>query len=78
MKSKKFQYLLKAYISLFPILTLISLGLGLALNYLINNELSEMFSILRSCSIFIIFLLFGLNYERIEHWLEVHLVKQKS
>lgn len=76
MKSKKFQYLLKAYISLFSILALISLGL--ALNYLINNELSEMFSILRSCSIFIIFLLFGLNYERIEHWLEVHLVKQKS
>ncbi len=64
MKSKKFQYLLKAYISLFSILTLISLGLGLALNYLINNELSEMFSILKSCSTFIIFLLFGLNYKK--------------
>ncbi len=62
MKSKKFQYLLKAYISLFSILTLISLGL--ALNYLINNELSEMFSILKSCSTFIIFLLFGLNYKK--------------
>lgn len=76
MKSKKFQYLLKAYISLFSILALISLGL--ALNYLINNELSEMFSILKSCSTFIIFLLFGLNYKKIEDWLKVHLVKQKS
>ncbi|RJL71140.1 hypothetical protein D5055_09045 [Acinetobacter radioresistens] len=76
MKSKKFQYLFKAYISLFSILALISLGL--ALNYLINNQPSEMFSILKSCSTFIIFLLFGLNYKKIEDWLEVHLVKQKS
>lgn len=76
MKSKKFQYFLKAYISLFSILALISLGL--ALHYLINNELSKMFSILKSCSTFIIFLLFGLNYKKIEDWLEVDLIKQKS
>lgn len=76
MKSNKFQYLLKIYIFLFSILVLVSLGL--AINHIINDELSEMFSLLKSCSTFMIFLLFGLNYKKIEHWLELHLEKQKG
>jgi len=76
MKSKKFQYLLKIYIFLFSILVLVSLGL--AINHIINDELSEMFSLLKSCSTFMIFLLIGLNYKKIEHWLKLHLEKQKG
>ena len=70
MKSKKFQYFLKFHIILFSILVLASLGLSL--HHLINNELDGMLSTFKSGSIFLIFLLFGFNYQKIEHWLELH------
>ena len=70
MKSKKFQYFLKFHIILFSILVLASLGLSL--HHLINNELDGMLSKFKSGSIFLVFLLFGFNYQKIEHWLELH------
>jgi len=74
MKSTKFQYFLKFYIILFSILVLASLGLSL--HHLINNELDRMLSTFKSGSIFLIFLLFGLNYQKIERWLESHWKKK--
>jgi carbon starvation protein CstA len=76
MKSKSFQYFLKFYITLFSILVLVSIALSVS--HLMNREFDQMLSVMKNCSTFIIALLFGLYYEKIEHWLGLHWNKKKS
>ena len=76
MKSKSFQYFLKFYITLFSILVLVSIALSVS--HLMNREFDQMLSVMKNCSTFIIALLFGLYYEKIEHWLGLHWNKNKS
>ncbi len=76
MKSKCFQYFLKFYITLFSILVLVSIVLSVS--HLMNREFDQMLSVMKNCSTFIIALLFGLYYEKIEHWLGLHWNKRKA
>jgi hypothetical protein len=76
MKSKRLQYFLKFYITLFSILALVSIALSIS--QLINREFDQILNVIKNCSTFVIFLLFGLYYEKIEHWLGLYWNKQKS
>lgn len=76
MKSPKLKLLLKLYIGLFSLLVLASIGISL--NNLIHHEFDQLLSSITSCFKFTIFLLLGLNYEKIAQWLELNLYKQKG
>lgn len=70
MKILKFQYFLKFYITFFSILVLVSIAISI--QSFINGDFEELLSTSKSFSTFLIFLLLGLNYEKIEDWLKLH------
>jgi len=70
MKILKFQYFLKFYITFFSILVLVSVAMSI--QFFINGDFEELLSTSKSFSTFLIFLLLGLNYEKIEDWLKLH------
>lgn len=70
MKYLNFRYFLKSYIVFFSALVIFSAGL--IAQQLIEFNFEEMFKRLKSLCVFLIFLLLGIHYQKIQKWLELN------